>query len=338
MTTPSKSMILQKATELYFEDCYRHGCQNPNNPESNELAESGFIQAARSELMRSKSVNEEWKNYAELEDFVFDLNLALEQGVFVSGGRGCGKSSLTKTIVDRFLKEGYVIRVFDNSQTWRFSTVPNLAIIESHSNFEPQYNESYVLDTSLLSIEEQKAFIENIVDKEFAYTANLSENERTWRIYVFEECELLLGTHDQSKKLLKLCAVGRNLKMSYVVVAQRFQMLSVNMISLCGQLYLGMMHEQNDLKKAYNWLGDKTKELTKLDVGQFIRYSKGKSTKMNVDLFTTEMKPKLVIAEQKPIPQIEPISTTNDGRGLKALIMSTLLLLAICYGLSQMVM
>jgi len=316
MATPRKSEILLKATELFHSERCKNG--DPAfamSPTEQELAENGFIQTARSMLMRDSH-----KAYVESEfvdvpqDFYFDLKLGLEQGTFVSGGRGCGKSSLTKTIVDVFLKEGYVVRVFDNSQTWRRSRIANLAIIKPYSTFEPQYAQSYVFDISLLDIEQQKAFIENVVDREFNQTANLDENDRNWRVYVFEECELLVGTHDRSKTILRLCAVGRNLKMSYIAIAQRFQMTSTNLISMSGQIYLGGMHEFNDLKRAYNWIGNNTKELAKLDVGEFVRYSKGNVAKMSVELFVTETKPKLISAESKPIlpqptKQKEQIST-----------------------------
>jgi hypothetical protein len=311
---PKKEEIYEKAVQMWYEDQYRQGFQPTTNPEPNELAEGGYTASAQSTLMRNNH-----KAYVESEfvdvpqDFYFDLKLGLEQGTFVSGGRGCGKSSLTKTIVDMFFKQGYVVRIFDNSQSWRRSSIANLAIIKPYGKFEPQYDQSYVFDVSLLSLEQQKIFIENIVDNDFNYTASLNENERNWRIYVFEEAELLVGTHDNSKKILRLVATGRNLKLSYIAVAQRFAMVSTNLISLCGQLYLGMSHEQNDLKKAYNWLGNNTKELTRLDVGEFVRYSKGQITKMDVELFTTETKPNLISVEStsilpQPIKPKEEIS------------------------------
>lgn len=321
---PKKTEVLAHARELFFQASYRSGIENVNSPEDSELVEDGFYQQALSELMTGlERKNEQWLNveseYVDIpQDFHFDLKLGLEQGVFISGGRGCGKSSLTKTIVDVFLKEGYVVSVFDNSQTWRRSSIPKLAIIKPYSNFEPQYNESYVFDISLLSLEQQKSFIENVVDNDFNYTACLNENERNWRIYVFEEAELLVGTHDHSKTILRLVATGRNLRLSYIAVAQRFAMVSTNLISLCGQLYLGMMHEQNDLKKAYNWLGNNTKKLAKLDVGQFIRYSKGNVAKMAVELFATDIMSKLISVESKSIlpepKSIEPIkcARTHD--------------------------
>jgi hypothetical protein len=316
MTTPNKKAIIEKAIELFHNERCKNG--DPAfaiSPTEQELAENGFIQTAKSTLMMDQYRSEiEGKNYTEnLEDFAFDVELGLKEGTFVSGGRGCGKSSLTKTIVDMFFEHGYVVRIFDNSQSWRRSSIANLVIIKPYSNFQPQYNESYVFDISLLSLEQQKRFIENIVDNDFNYTASLNENERNWRIYVFEEAELLIGTHDQSKPILKLVASGRNFNLSFVVVAQRFAMISTNLISLCGQLYLGTMHEQNDLKKAHNWLGKNVKELAKLDVGKFLRYSKGSITKMATELFTTETKSNLIDVESKsiipqPIKRKEEIS------------------------------
>jgi len=241
MTTPNRKAIIEKALELFHNERARRG--DPafdTNPEVSELREGGYVSGARSMLMTDQYRSQiEGKDYTENLDFAFDVELGLKEGTFVSGGRGCGKSSLTKTIVDMFFKHGYVVRIFDNSQVWRSSSIANLAVIKPYSNFEPQYNESYVFDISLLSLEQQKSFIENIVDNDFNYTASLNENERNWRIYVFEEAELLIGTHDQSKPILRLVASGRNLSLSYVVVAQRFAMISTNLISLCGQFFLG---------------------------------------------------------------------------------------------------
>ena len=78
-------------------------------------------------------------------------------------------------------------------------------------------------------------------------------------------------------------------------------------------VFFGTLHEQNDLKKAHNWLGKNVKELAKLDVGEFLRYSRGSVTKMATELFTTETKPNLIDVESKsilpqPIKRKEEIS------------------------------
>jgi len=70
MATPNKQQIIDKATELYFEDCFKHGCQSPITPEVAELSESGFLSLAMSELMRdnTRHTAEQWSDYdAETE-------------------------------------------------------------------------------------------------------------------------------------------------------------------------------------------------------------------------------------------------------------------------------
>jgi hypothetical protein len=335
-------MIVQKAVELWKLDRMR--ANDPSfdiNPEVSELQESGYLNVAQSELMRDNNrahVNE-WKDYdaENFADFQFDVETGLQQGTFISGGRGTGKSSLAKTVVSMFQKRGCVVKVFDNSQVWRQSNIPNLVIVKPYSNIETEYNLSCVFDTSFLSVKQQKTFIENMIERDFEHTVDLSEKERNWRIYVLEECELLLSTHERSKPIMKLCALGRNYMMSYVAIAQRFQMVSTDLISLSGQLYIGALHEENDRKKLKNWLGKRTEELKTLEVGQFIHYRNGKIFKMQVEPFSCGVEPKLITME--PHAKIQPIPTlpkTNSGGALKPIIMSTLLLLAICYGLSQM--
>jgi hypothetical protein len=334
---PKKSEIIEKAIEMWRLDQIKHGCGQlaEITPEYNELLESGYISSAKSELMRDSYRNiENTKDFYDFPTpFSFDIELGLRHGTFIAGSRGSGKSSLGKTIADMFLKKDYIIRVFDNSQTWRRSNIPNVVIIKPYSNFEPNYNESYVFDTSLLDIPQQKAFIENIVNREFNHTAMLSENERNWRIYVFEECELLLGTHEHSKKIMKVCALGRNLRMSYIAIAQRFQLVSTNLISLSGQLYIGSMHEQNDLKKIKNWLGDRTEDLKTLEVGEFIRYSNGKLDKMQTELFTPNIEPKMIIADPNPIEPLKPI--LSDSKVAVNFVAFLLWLSALLYAISH---
>jgi hypothetical protein len=41
MTTPKREMIIQRATEIWYEDCFKSGIMNPNTPEIEELKECG---------------------------------------------------------------------------------------------------------------------------------------------------------------------------------------------------------------------------------------------------------------------------------------------------------
>lgn len=283
MTTPTMRQIVERAMELWFQDQWRQGFQPTTNPEVDELRESGYISHAQSDLMTSmETKHEQWLNN-EVEEtnygLLFDVELARKRGTFISGGRGCGKTSLGREIVERLIREGNILKVFDNSQAWRRSKVPNLIVVRPRYHkvdLEIDFMKSYVFDLSFMYIKDQKRFVEGIVNIEFNIQANLPQDKRQWHFYVFEEVELLVGTHNQSEEIRRLVCVGRNFRLSYIALAQRFQNVSPTLISLCGQLYFGQQHEENDLKKTRNWLRQRTVELEDLGVGEFL-YKKGKA-------------------------------------------------------------
>jgi hypothetical protein len=103
--------------------------------------------------------------------------------------------------------------------------------------------------------------------------------------------------------MLQFCSIGRNFKLSFLAIAQRFQMLNTDLISLSGQLYVGTVHEENDLKKLRNWFGDKTEQLKTLQLGEFTRYSDGKIELMQVDKFNDTVE----IVNIKPMRSPQPM-------------------------------
>ena len=74
-----------------------------------------------------------------------------------------------------------------------------------------------------------------------------------------------------------------------MAIAQRLAKINVDLISLSNQLYIGKLHEANDLRKIRNWVSD-TEQLRVLEAGDFIRYSNGKTELVHVQPFedTTE--------------------------------------------------
>ena len=321
---------MAKALELFHNDRFRANEESFNiTPTEAELKESGYFSQAVSELMYSPETKHEQylSHEAETEnfaDFQFNVEQGLEKGTTVTGGRGCGKTNTAKQIVKRLQDHGCVVRVYDNSQAWGESSFKNLVKIMPNSNFEPVYSESYVFDISLLSIEDQKDFIETQIANDYYKAVAQSEAERTWRVYVFEEAELPMGKK-RSPTMLQFCSIGRNFKLSFVAVAQRFQMLNTDLISLSGQLYVGAMHEDNDLKKLRNWLKDKTEDLKHLELGDFVRYCDGETVKMHCDKFTDNTQHAIVEAEPLNTPQpITQSQNTDYTAFLKLLFLSAI--------------
>lgn len=327
LVTPKKELIVERATELFFQNEWQNGNKTSINPTLKELSESGYLAEAQTILMESEQRRYEQythNNTLDVKDLIFDIELAKKRGTFISGNRGSGKSNLGKILVDKLLRQGYIVKVFDNSQTWRHSSVPNLRIVKNNFG-DIDFTKSCVFDLSMLYIKDQRRFVEYVVKTEFELQTQLPENQRQWMFYVFEECEMLVSTHNRSEEILRLACTGRNFKMSYIVLAQRLAMVSPSLISLCGQLHIGQAHEENDLKKLRNWLGNYVSELRDLTIGEFL-YKHGKyAEKIQTDKFTSNIKPKQISETRKfAIPEAR---TNNNKDGLYSLI-STILLIA----------
>jgi len=290
MATPRKAEIIEKAKQMWFDDQLRQGFQPTTNPERSELQESGYLSLAMTELMQNDDKKyTEWvhNDILDVKDLVFDVELAKRRGTFISGSRGSGKSNLGKILADRLIKDGCIVKVFDNSQIWRHSNIPNLLVVkpDKHGKIDVQidFYKSYVFDISHLYIKIQRLFTEFVIRTEFNYQANMTERKE--HIYIFEECELLVGTHNRSEEIMRLVCVGRNFDLSYIALAQRLAMVSTSLISQCGQMYFGQAHEENDKKKLRNWLGSHTNELEDLSIGEFL-YKNGKYVeKLRTPLF-----------------------------------------------------
>ena len=127
MTTPSKSEIVERARQLWYEDrLRREGSEALEiNPEIEELREEGFIMLAQHELMTSETrKHSEWleleriKNELplETESLIFNIEEAMRSGIFVSGTSGSGKTNLCFHLAERLMQHGIIVFVLDPSQ------------------------------------------------------------------------------------------------------------------------------------------------------------------------------------------------------------------------------
>lgn len=314
MTTPTKLEIYEKALELYVEHCYRSG--NPKladlTPEYNELTESGFVQTARSELMTNlERKHQEWLHNEDdlmAKSFMVDLKEGLKSGIFVSGGKQTGKTNLVKKIANEYIKFGCIVKVFDVSRAWLKSSLPYYQTINT-KNLLLDFDSSVVYDLSTLYSEQIKQFIAKVIDIEFRHQVQTPEDKRKWRVYIFEEGQILVPANrlrsTEAQAVLRLMTVGANYKIAYVLITQRPVTVDTTALELCYQKYFGRCDGDNDLKKIRNWVGkENLKELPNLKLGQFI-YDMGSTTeKIETDLFKPTQIPKpLIINPENPKPQ-----------------------------------
>lgn len=193
MTTPKRAEILEKALELYAKDQYRNGCEQlaEITPEYSELAESGYISTAMSELMRDNPSHavQEWQDYdaetENLEGFKFDTREAMNTTTFISGSRGTGKSDTAMYAVDQLKNEGIICVAFDSSLDWiRRSSISRYVTLRPYSILEVPM-ESTIFDISLLTPMEQQKIVEHFSEKLFTY--QLNSNKKYY--IIFEECQ-----------------------------------------------------------------------------------------------------------------------------------------------------
>jgi energy-coupling factor transporter ATP-binding protein EcfA2 len=294
MPTPTRQQIEQYARELYIQQCYRDGTPElaDINPELNELREAGWLSLAQSELMTDTATRhtEQYEDYIqqcenlEKKPFAFDVETALTQGTTICGGRGCGKSTLAKQIVKQLQEHSVKVLAFDNSQAWLNSSIETVIRVTPNSQVESSLD-SAIYDLSMLTPAGQRRFIESQVQADYYQSVATAAKQRTSTVFIFEEAEIILGKTCNTTTL-QLLSVGRNYRLSYLAVVQRLARLNTDAISLSGQLYVGKLHEINDLRKIKNWVSD-TEQLKSLELGDFIRYSEGKTELVHVQPFET---------------------------------------------------
>lgn len=316
---PKREEILAHARELFFQQSYRSGIQNVNNPEDSELLEGGFYQQAVSELMTSvERKNEKWINtVSENSDFTVDVQQLFESNALVLGSRHTGKSDIAMMISDKVMLEKAVVVVFDPSLDWiARSSIPRVMKVEPYSVLDVPC-ESTIFDISLLSPSQQQRTVENFSEKLFQSQA--SNPERKACVVIFEEAHTYFYQGCMRSKNLANCvrvlSVGRNVSIGCVLISQFASMLDKFAIKhSTSQAWFGFTREPNDLNYLKQILGSDVKELSKLKDGQFLYLTRKGLSKINIEPYQSVIqKQQITIPEPQPLPTNEPRPRASDS-------------------------
>ena len=317
MATPRKSEILLKATELFHNERCKNG--DPafaTSPTMEELSENGFLQTARSMLMTDQYRSQvEGKDYMEnLENFNFDISEALQNGIYTVGTRGCGKSDLNMMLAERLMKQGVIVLVFDPSMDWlKRSNVSKYVTVQPFTPITIP-TESMIYDLSLLTLPEQKSYVERFNRTLFEHQI---QNDNQWYFCIYEEAHqyfpqgcLRANAFQYSVRLL---TQGRNFRISMALVTQFSSMLDKDTLKFMQQRFFGASNEPNDISYLKGFLGKHAQELKTLDSGEFLYFNKGKISKVGIEPYECEnTKIEITIPQSAPIEAIkgkEEIST-----------------------------
>jgi hypothetical protein len=323
MTTPKREQILQLAKELYFNDMAKSGIQNFNNPEPNELVESGYVASARSELMRDQYRSQiENKDYVEnLADFQLDLNEAMQTTTFISGSRGVGKSDIAMRIVEQLTNEGVICITFDSSLDWlKRSSIQKYTTVKPYAEL-PIPCENMIFDLSLLTPSEQQVIVERFSKKLFE---SQIQNMANKYYLVFEESQLYFPLNSIRAKryqhTTRVLTVGRNVGISICAISQFPSLIDCELRKNAQQIYIGCSSEPNTLAYWKGVLGKNADQLKDLQNGEFLYYCRNKLSKIQIEAYENRTA-KTHIAISEPIIQpIKPKQNYNNTAMLNLIV------------------
>ena len=307
--TPTKTEIERHARELYVQECYRSGHPElaETNPTRQELSESGFIQEAQSELMRSEGYEyelylKEAKERARCKTYLdhdiskgklpLDFNECKRSNILISGTNQVGKSLAAMGISHLLRSKGWQILVFDNCGHWRekSSISKSYVVKKKKDRIVMHVGESMIFDVSLLLPRDQKRFLEQMLEQVWKF--RVLQKPKQWCLIVLEEAHLYMrnirGLASQS--LMRMCSVGANWRIRTLAISPSLTGLDTEFIRLCGQRFhfrLGIELNAERRFRAYYGL-DWTRIAKTLDVGYCIYLDRAKLEVWKIPMFQRE--------------------------------------------------
>ncbi len=312
---PKREEVLAHARELFFQQSYRSGIQNVNNPEDSELMEGGFYQQAVSELMTSvERKNEKWINsVSETSDFTVDIDTLFDSNGLVLGSRHTGKSDIAMILSD---KANAIVVVFDPSQDWiARSNIKQYVKVEPYAVLEVP-SESVIYDVSLCSPQDQQRIVENFSKKLFEHQAQ-AETRRQY-LLIFEESHTYFYQGcmraRNMRNTVRVLSVGRNVSIACLLISQFASMLDKFAVKLSvSQTWFGFTREPNDIKYLKQILGSEVEKLSKLSDGQFVYFTRNGISKIQIQPYESMIqKQQITIPEPQILPNMEVRPRIHD--------------------------
>jgi len=97
---------------------------------------------------------------------------------------------------------------------------------------------------------------------------------------IVEEVQLLTSSH-QLPDWMKTCVfVGRHNGISMIFVTQRPARLHKDLLSQCQHVFVGQLHDKNDLNYISNFVGENSETISNLKSGKFVYFTPGKPTEI----------------------------------------------------------
>jgi len=343
--------------EAYLEEqAAQNGYRLVTEEEHSKLIElESAKERARRERQKTKRLEEELERISRekqkretepQEVLAFDLQEALNSGVYVCGTTGTGKTDIGMYAASLLMKHDAIVLVFDSSQDWlnRSSILHYRTLASSFIDKIPDH--SIIYDISHLTIRQQQGLVERFCRMLMRHQATIPDQKRRHYFLIFEEVHTYFPEGCMRAKrfqnTVKMMTQGRNFKVRFMAITQFSSLIDKTAMRYMTQRFLGNSNEPNDVGYLRKIIGKYAEQLGSLKNGEFLYYNRGNTKHIQIKPFETTKQPtKLKIPQSLPEqPIIEKVQHTHDNNNTKAIasvLIALMWFIAILAALSQKV-
>lgn len=234
---------------------------------------------------------------------ILSIEECMKSNIMISGTNAQGKSLCGMAISDLLMRQNWQIIVIDGTGIWKQkSSIPYYQVISETTMKFYLTQESIIYDTSRLLPSYQREFIENLLSE--IWLSRIDQPTDKWLLIVLEESHLFMRhiRGRASENLLRICSVGRNVRIRTLAISPSFVGLDAEFRRLSQQRYHFKIPNEANTKRRFCSIYSKDwyRCAKELDVGFCIYYLNEKMKITKIPLFISQRKPQPFI---KPEPE-----------------------------------
>jgi hypothetical protein len=315
LATPTRAEIVQRARQLYAQECCKSGTPElvDISPTVNELRESGTWSQAISELMMEKPKHEferfegyikKAENFGKKQvvtELPFAIKGAMDTGFFIAGARQSGKTTLAKHLAQKLIQRGICVYVLDVSRAWANNTpITNIMTIPySKEDIHIQLWKSRVFDLSNLGYAARHTYVNEFTQAVYDAHKAFGYKKAPFEFIFYEEAQTYVpnGSFRSITKyapLVDLITVGANFNLSFALITQFPALVDKTPVKAAQQRYFGWSTEKNEVDYIRKFVGkeyvkpENPDSIINLRKGEFLYQLRNKIEKCKVEPFKME--------------------------------------------------
>lgn len=198
------------------------------------------------------------------------MEIRSDDCITVVGQRGCGKSHLARQINSMFPRSVIIDPAYDwtnGDKVNSFDLFSN-KLIEYKNNKKKEFRLIFQFNPD----QKYKEQIFNEILRVCYHFGNIQ--------VVIDEVQLFANPHYMPEYLKNLLFIGRHQKISVMAITQRPAQLNKSILSQSSHVFVGQLHEKNDLRSVADFLNEDTNKLIQLPKRNFIYFSTNHGKKL----------------------------------------------------------